>query len=263
MNSAHRWPAIFAGLATAALAGVGAHAQTPNLPGEGGARMSFGVMSELRAQLMPRQFTTLSSEMAGQIEAINTRVGERFRKGELLVVFDCAVQRAQTARARAELTKATKTLEINQRLLQLKSVGQLELDVARADVDKAKADLAVADAAVSKCKIEAPFSGITVEQKARAFQYATPGQALIDIIDTERQEVELIAPSRWLPWLKPGHLFEVQVDETAKVYPVRVIRLGGRVDPVSQSIKVIGEITDPAPELMAGMSGKASIRPPQ
>jgi membrane fusion protein, multidrug efflux system len=136
--------------------------------------MSFGVLPELRAQLMLHQFTTLSSEMAGQIEAIHTRLGERFKKGEMLVAFECAVQRAQNARAHAELTKAVKTLEINQRLPQLKSVGLLELDVARADVNKAKADLAVADVAVSRCRIEAPFSGITVEQKARAFQYATP-----------------------------------------------------------------------------------------
>jgi membrane fusion protein, multidrug efflux system len=41
-----------------------------------------------------------------------------------------------------------------------------------------------------------------------------------------------------------------------------VMRLSGRVDPVSQTIKVIGEITQTAPELMAGMSGRAVITPP-
>ena len=35
-----------------------------------------------------------------------------------------------------------------------------------------------------------------------------------------------------------------------------VTRLGARVDPVSQSIKVIGETTAQAPDLMAGMSGQ-------
>jgi len=52
------------------------------------------------------------------------------------------------------------------------------------------------------------------------------------------------------------------VDETDKTYPARVTRLAGRVDPVSQSIKVVGEITAAAPELMAGMSGRANITPP-
>jgi membrane fusion protein, multidrug efflux system len=116
---------------------------------------------------------------------------------------------------------------------------------------------------VGKCAIAAPFDGVTVEQKARAYQYATPGQALLDVLDNTVLEIELIVPSRWLAWLKPGFEFQMVVDETGTSYPVRVARLGGRVDPVSQSIKVIGEIATQAPELMAGMSGRANIRPPR
>jgi hypothetical protein len=43
---------------------------------------------------------------------------------------------------------------------------------------------------------------------------------------------------------------------TEKVYRARVTRLGGRVDPISQSIKMIGEITGDTPDLLAGMSGR-------
>ncbi len=72
----------------------------------------------------------------------------------------------------------------------------------------------------------------------------------------------LIAPSRWLAWLRPGTPFKVDIHETDKTYSAKVVRLSGRVDPVSQTIKVIGEITQTAPELMAGMSGRAVIMPP-
>jgi multidrug efflux pump subunit AcrA (membrane-fusion protein) len=64
-----------------------------------------------------------------------------------------------------------------------------------------------------------------------------------------------------LSWLKVGTVFKVQIEETEKTYQAKVTRLGGRVDPVSQTIRVIGEITDNAPELMAGMSGQASLTP--
>jgi membrane fusion protein (multidrug efflux system) len=224
---------------------------------------NFGSGPEIRAQLTPRDYTTLASETAARIDKINTRVGERFKKGDVLVVFDCVTQRAQVARARAVVVQAEKTFAINRRLFALRSIGNLELDVSEAEVNKAKADLAAADAAASKCTIAAPFSGVTVDQKAREFQYATPGQALLEVLDDSHLEVELIAPSRWLGWLKPGQVFQVQVDETGKSYPARVTRLGGRVDPVSQSIRVIGEITSGVNELMSGMSGRASIAPPQ
>ena len=218
---------------------------------------------EIRAQLVPRQFTTLSGEMAGRIDQINTRVGEAFKKGDQLVVFDCVSQRAQLSRAKAVTTQAEKTLAINLRLLQLKSIGQNEVDIAKAEFEKAKAEYEIADAQVSKCVIAAPFSGVTVEQKARPYQYATPGQALLDLIDNMNLDVELIVPSRWLAWLKPGYQFALHVDETGKSYPTRVVRVSGRVDPVSQSVKVIGEIAVAVPELMAGMSGKANISQPK
>ena len=199
--------------------------------------------SEIRAQLTPRQYTTLSSEIAGRIDQINTKLGEHFKKGDNLVTFDCVLQRAQVAHAQAVSVQAEKTYGINQRLLALKSIGQLELDVSAAEVQKSKADLAGANAVASKCAIDAPFNGLTVEQKAREFQYTSPGQPLLDVLDDRSLEVELIAPSRWLSWLQPGYAFALHVDETGKNYPAKITRIGGRVDPVSQSIKVVGEIT--------------------
>lgn len=223
---------------------------------------SGSVTPEIRAQLTPRQFTTLSSELAARIDRIAAQVGERFKAGDTLVEFDCALQKAQLARTRAVMVQAEKTYAINLRLQQLKSIGQLELDVSGAEVQKAKADVTAAQATVSKCSIEAPFSGVTAEQKAREFQYATPGQPLLEIVDDRQLEVELIAPSRWIAWLKPGTTFDIYVDETGRTHRAQIDRLGGRVDPVSQSIKVIGHVTDNSDGLLPGMSGRALLAPP-
>lgn len=262
---ARRCFAMLTAMTVATLAWTGAVLAQQPAPSEPTAEASTaqtGPTPEIRAQLTPRQFTTLSSEMAGRIDGISTKVGEHFKKGDLLVTFDCALQRAQDAHARAVQTQAEKTYVIDERLVALKSMGKLELEVAAAEVAKAKADVAASESLTSKCSIAAPFDGVTVDEKARAFQYTTPGQALLDIISDDGLDLELIAPSRWLVWMKPGYKFQVHIDETDKTYPAQVVRLGGRVDPVSQSIKVIGEITTNAPELMAGMSGRASIVPP-
>ena len=226
---------------------------------------AFGTAAEIRAQLTARNYTTLSSETSARIDRIATRVGEHFKKGDPLIVFDCATQRAQVARAKAVETQAEKTAAINQRLANLKSIGQLELDVSRAEVEKDKADLDIANAAASKCEIFAPFSGVTVEQKAQQFQYATPGQPLLEILDDRSLEVELIALKAGASsaGLRPGYAFQLHIEETDKTYPAVITRVGGRVDPVSQTVKVFGEITGPAPELMAGMSGRANIPPPK
>lgn len=217
---------------------------------------------EIRAQLSPKRYTTLAAEIGARIAKLPVAEGGAFRAGQTLVSFDCALQSAQLDRARAEVSGAEKTFAANQRMKELNSIGQSELDLSRATLDKAIAELAAARAVVSKCVIAAPFGGRVAEQKAREGQYAQPGQALLDILDDSSLELEFLVPSMWMVWLKTGHGFEVRIDETGKSYPARVTRIGARVDPVSQSVKVVATIDNKYPELIAGMSGLVLIAPP-
>lgn len=220
------------------------------------------VGQELRAQLSPRDFTTLAAEIGAKVEKVNAREGERFKKGEILIAFDCSIQRAQMAEARAALSAADKTVAVNGRLLELQTIGKLESDVAQAERDKARAKMDASGAVLGKCTVPAPFDGRVVEQKVRAQQYVQPGQALLDILDDSVLELDFVVPSKWLVWLKPGHVFQVAMDETAKTYPVKLTRTAARIDPVSQSVRVTGAIGGHFPELAAGMSGKVLLAPP-
>lgn len=217
---------------------------------------------ELRAQLSPRDFTTLAAEIGAKVERIAVREGDRFKKGETLVAFDCSIQRAQLAEAKAALSAADKTVAVNSRLLELQTIGRLESDLALAERDKARAKLDASAAILGKCSVPAPFDGRVVEQKVRSQQFVQPGQALLDVLDDSVLELDFVVPSKWLVWLKPGHVFQVAMDETAKTYPVKLTRTGARIDPVSQSVKVTGAIGGHFPELAAGMSGKVLLAPP-
>jgi RND family efflux transporter MFP subunit len=216
---------------------------------------------DIRAQLMPRRYTTIAAEIGAKVSAIPVVEGGAFRAGQVLVQFDCALQRTQQEKAEAELEGAEMTLKSNLRLEQLNSVGQLELDLSKSAANKAKAELHASKAVMAKCQVAAPFAGRVAEQKVREQQYVQPGQALLDILDDSVLELEFLVPSVWLRWLKVGGTFEVQIDETRKTYPAKFTRIGARVDPVSQSVKVAAAIHGKFPELMAGMSGKVLITP--
>lgn len=216
---------------------------------------------EIRAQLLPLRYTTIAAEIGAKISNIGVAEGGAFKAGELLVSFDCSLQKAQLDKAQAELDGAEQTLKSNLKLEKLNSVGQLELDLSMASVKKAKADLGANNAVLSKCQIVAPFSGRVAEQKVREQQYVQAGQAMLDILDDSVLELEFLVPSVWLRWLKVGATFKVQIDETRKTYPSKFTRIGARVDPVSQSVKVAAAINGKFPELMAGMSGRVMIRP--
>lgn len=218
---------------------------------------------EIRAQLAPRRYTTLAAEIGAKINRLPLSEGAAFKQGQVLVQFDCALQRAQLAKADAALMAANTTWRGNQKLAELNSVGKVELDISQADALKAQAEVAANRTLIGKCQIAAPFSGRIAEQKAREQQYVQPGQALLEILDDSQLELEFIVPSRWLAWLRNGTTFQVHIDETGKAYPAKVQRIGARVDPISQSVKLTAVIDGRFSELVAGMSGKVLMAPPQ
>lgn len=97
---------------------------------------------------------------------------------------------------------------------------------------------------------------------AREGQFIQPGNPVLEIIDDSALELEFIVPSKWLAWLAPDYKFKVFIEDTHKSYPARIQRIGAKVDPVTQSIKVSAVVDGSFKELVAGMSGKVEINPP-
>ncbi len=214
---------------------------------------------EIRAQLLPRRYTTIAAEIGAKVSKLPIAEGGAFRAGQALVTFDCSIQQAQMGKAAAELDAAQTTYKANVRLAELNSVGLMDLDLSKAAADRARAEVAANQAVLSKCVIPAPYSGRIAEQKVREQQYAQAGQPLLEILDDSVLELEFLVPSSWLTTLRTGGTFKVEIDETKKTYPARLIRIGARVDAVSQSVKVAGEIDGRFPDLVSGMSGRVRI----
>ena len=217
---------------------------------------------EIRAQLAPHRYTTLAAEIGAKINRLPVKEGGAFKAGQSLVSFDCSLQQSQLNKARAALGGAETTYKANKRLTELGSIGKVEMEVSEAEVMKNRAEVAATNTMLSKCNIAAPFAGRVSEQKVREQQYVQPGQAIMEIIDDSVLEIEFLVPSKWLAWIKPGTKFQVSIDETRKDYPAQVQRIGARVDPVSQSVKLVAAIDGRFPELIAGMSGRINLAPP-
>ena len=221
----------------------------------------IGAGFQTRALLAPRQETTLASQFAGRIAQMAVKDGDRFRQGDVLVAFDCAMQRAQLRKAQAELDGARHAAATNRQLSELRAGSALNTELAQANAAKAAAEVESMQVAVGQCEIKAPFSGRVVQRKVNPYQSVGAGVPLLEILDDSQLEVRLVASSRWLAWLGDHEPFGVRVDETGRDYPARISRLGARIDPASQTLTLIGEIDGQHPELLAGMSGTATFNP--
>jgi len=217
---------------------------------------------EIRAQLVATRNAVLAAGIGARIEQLPFRDGDRFEAGAVLAAFDCKVEQSRAARARAMREKARKVFETSDRLSRMDSASGLERDVAAAELKQAEAELALEEAVVERCTLRAPFPGRVAAVPARRWQYVAEGQPVIEVLDDRELEVELIVPSRWLAFAKPDYRFDIEIAETGRSYPAKVTRVSGKVDPVSQSVRLYGRIEGDRPELMAGMSGRALMAPP-
>ncbi|WP_293996170.1 efflux RND transporter periplasmic adaptor subunit [Sphaerotilus sp.] len=214
----------------------------------------------VRGVVRARQVAVLSSRLSAQITQMPFREGQSFRKGELLVAFDCERQRAQSKAAAAALRAHQKTFEVQRELLQSSAIGKMEVDVTQAQMEKAAAEVQALEVELRECQVFAPYAGRVVEAVAQAHETAGQGQPLLRIQGADDLELQLIVPSAWMSWLRSGTQFTFRIDETGESVTAAVLRVGASVDPVSQTVKIVAKLPTGRASVLPGMSGTAEFK---
>jgi RND family efflux transporter MFP subunit len=210
-----------------------------------------------RGVLRARDQAVLSSELAGRIIEMPYTDGQDFKQGAVLVRFDCSAYQAQLNAAQAAVRATREELNHKKQLASFNSVGRFEVALAEARQAQAQAEAQVYKVQVQRCSVSAPFDGQVVQRRAQPHESVASGAPVLEIVDNRTLEVQLLVPSSWLGWLKPGRRFEFVPDETGKTLAVEVKRLGARIDEASQTLLLIGTLPPDAAGLLAGMSGSA------
>ncbi|MGB1801108.1 MAG: efflux RND transporter periplasmic adaptor subunit, partial [Gammaproteobacteria bacterium] len=202
-----------------------------------------------------------SSEIAAKIKSIPFKSGDSFKKGDLLVNFDCSFYRADMASADAAYKSKQKIYENNKQLLALNAMSEIDVDISKSEVEIARAERTMRTIRVNQCKIKAPYSGRVIEVAINEHETVPSDKEILSILNDQDLEIELIVPSNWLNWLTVGESFSFQIDETGKTFDAKVSKTGAVVDPVSQTIKLIGKFNDKQLDgVLSGMSGTAQFK---
>ena len=109
----------------------------------------------------------------------------------------------------------------------------------------------------SKHQIRAPFSGILTEALVSPGTLVRVGQKLGEFIDPSIYEMEVSVNAEYADLLKVGNSVALSNLEKSKKYTGKVVRVNGRVDQVSQTIKAFIEVKHP--DLKEGMFLEADL----
>lgn len=204
--------------------------------------------------------TTFSSETTATIQAINVKEGDRFKTGDILLEFDCRVQRAELKKAQAQQESASSSEKSAQKMKSYGLISDVELIKAQSELAIANAEVDKIKTYIDKCVIEAPFNGGVAELNVHMDETVKPGDPLLKIVNVEKLEFEMQVPSLWLSWLHIGSEFTVDINETKKSVLAKVTKINPEIDTVSQTVKIIGMLVKPDQSLLPGMSGQATFK---
>lgn len=205
---------------------------------------------------------TISSELGYRILALPFREGQGFRKGDTLVAFACDALKAELQSAEARKAAEQITLTNNTKLAKHNAVGRLEVDLSKAKVDQAAADTEVIRVKLAECAIRAPFDGRVATRSANIAELTDRSRPIMHIVSDQDLEIEMLLPADWLHWLKIGEAFTIRLEESGTSLTARVAQLSPMVDPVSQTIKVVGRFTGDPSGVLPGMSGPVEFTVP-
>ncbi|ARV07261.1 efflux transporter periplasmic adaptor subunit [Polaribacter sp. SA4-10] len=189
----------------------------------------------------------LSTRMMGYVEKVHVNVGDKVKKGQLLVSInntDLQAKKGQVnagiAKAKATFNNAEKNYNRFKNLFASTSVTQKEMDDMTANYETAKAGLESANqmkneinAQFAYSNITAPFSGVITSKNVENGDMANPGMPLISLETPKEFEVMAMVPETEISQIKKGTIVNVLVKSIDK-------NILGKVSEVSTSAKNTG-----------------------
>jgi len=213
----------------------------------------------VEAVLVPRQITVISSSQDGRISDVLVGHGDTFKKGDLLIAYDCADLEAEADMVRIQKDLTKRKVEGSDKLFKLDIISDLDRLGAQVEDKQATAKAKLFEARLNDCQIRAGFDGRVTNRLANPGEYTRTDRVLLEVASSEPLQAEFLVPSKWLRWVNTGAPVSITIGENEQTYTAKIQRIYGEVDPVSQSIQMIATLDPYNDPLLPGMSGQATI----
>lgn len=218
--------------------------------------------------LQPEDQANVRAEVGGTVLQTYAEQGQRVAKGKVLARIDDAALRETELSARAAVTTAQNTVDLNKRqlernetLLKAGAIAERDLELVRnqysaaeAQLANAKAQLANAEKQLSKATITAPFAGIVSARQVSAGDVVQSGGALYTIVNPATMRLEASVPADQLSAVRIG----APVDFTVSGYPGRaftghITNINPVADPATRQVRIIVSLPNAGGALVGGL----------
>jgi len=208
----------------------------------------------------PTNDVEIIAEAHGMIKTVHFKIGDRVKKGTVLVEIDDLLIKSDLARQEINYFKAKRDFERNKTLYEQNSISASQLDISRLDMQAAENDLTRAKKALDDTKVKAPISGTINSKKINEGSYIQQNSSIGNIVDISTLKVKVSISEKDAFVLKPGDTVEIMTD----VYPGQMFlghvdNIASKADEAHTYPVEIHLPNDPAFPLKGGMFGRVNF----
>ena len=219
--------------------------------------------------LFPIKKTELAPIVDSTIKKYNFKVGEEFKKNEILVQLDSRLYEQLYIKSKADVLRTQEAFKYlnaiykhNVVLLKKDAIGSQELEESKIDMikalsekEQAKASYKISELQLNSCTIKAPFNGRVISKLENEHDYVREGQPIIEIADDNELLAVMHLPSESIKSINIGIELKFKIDETSSEVTGKVYSISGSINPGSRTFGVKALIYNEDKKLRIGMSG--------
>lgn len=220
------------------------------------------MQSSVRAvgTLLAEASAVLRAEVPGQVVEIHFSEGQRVRKGDALFSIEATVLEAEVNEAQANAERSTAAFERAREMYAKKLISANDYDAAQANMNVDVARLLSSRAKLHKTVIRAPFDGYVGLRQINIGDYATVGQAMVDVVQLDPLRAEFSVPETLMPKLATGQSIEVTVDAYAnEIFHGTITAVAPQIDVAGHSVAVRASLPNGELKLRPGFFVRVNV----
>lgn len=216
---------------------------------------------ELQGDVKTKQNVLIYPEMAGTLEEVYVREGQRVAKGQLLARIDDGGLASQVAQLKTQAALGKTTFERQKRLWDQNIGSEIQYLQAKASYEAQQAAVAQLESQLGKSSIRAPFDGVIDDVIRDQGNVVSPGPnaEVFRIVNLSDMYIVVEVPESHLPNVTKGKEVKVHFPILGDSIITKIRQTGNFINPSNRSFSVEIPIPNPKGEIKPNLSARVLI----
>tara|TARA_R110002051_G_scaffold180913_2_gene250345 strand:+ start:30607 stop:31773 length:1167 start_codon:yes stop_codon:yes gene_type:complete len=221
----------------------------------------FNHYLELQGDVSTKQNVLIYPEMAGTLQKVYVKEGDKVSKGQLLATIDDGGMSSQLSQLKSQAALAKTTFERQERLWNQNIGSEIQYLQAKTNYEAAENMVSQTQSQLGKSSIRAPFSGIidNVIKDQGTVVAPGPGSEVFRIVNLSEMYIEVEVPETYLGSVVKGKEALIYFPVLGDSVIAKIRETGNFINPSNRSFEVEIPVHNKEGKIKPNLSAKVNI----